>query len=123
MKQGAKSNIKANKSYYLTMTVEGWIDIFSREIYRKILVNSIRHCIKEKGLNVFSYDIMTNHLHLIVNSNEPFKLSSTIRDLKKFTSKACIHQIIAGVESRRDWMLKLFSEYSLNSSRHKEYMF
>ena len=123
MKQGYKSNIKENKAYYLTMTVVGWIDIFSRDVYREILVSSLRHCIREKGLNLYAYVIMTNHLHLIVNSNEPFDLSSTIRDLKKFTSKALINQIIAGPESRREWMLKLFSGFGLDSSRHKEYMF
>lgn len=123
MKQGHKSNIKENKSYYITMTVVGWIDIFSRDIYREILVKSLRHCIKEKGLNVFAYVIMINHLHLIVNSNENFELSATIRDFKKFTSKACINQIISGVESRKEWMLKLFSGFALESTRHKDYMF
>lgn len=123
MKQGDKSNIKENKAYYLTMTVVGWIDIFSRDVYREILVSSLRHCIAEKGLNIYAFVIMTNHLHLIVNSNEPFELSSTILDLKKFTSKAIVNQIIAGPESRREWMLKLFSVFALDSSRHKEYMF
>jgi len=105
------------------MTVVGWIDIFSSDVYREILISSLRHCINEKGLNVYAYVIMTNHLHLIVNSSEPFALSSIIRDFKKFTSKAIIKQITPGPESRREWMLKLFSGYALETSRHKEYMF
>ncbi len=105
------------------MTVVGWIDIFSRDTYREILINAIRHCIREKGLNVYAYVIMTNHIHLVVNSNEPYELRDTIRDFKKFTSKACMNRIQTGPESRKEWMLKLFSEYGMNSTRHKEYMF
>ena len=66
---------------------------------------------------------MSNHIHLVVNSTEPFQLKDTIRDFKKFTSKACIDKLHAGVESRKDWMLKLFSGFARESNRHKEFKF
>jgi hypothetical protein len=31
MEQGVKQNIKENKTYYLTMTVIHWIDVFTRK--------------------------------------------------------------------------------------------
>lgn len=30
---------------------------------------------------------MTNHIHMIVNTNEVFMLKDVVRDLKKFTAK------------------------------------
>jgi hypothetical protein len=36
--------------YFVTATVVDWIDVFTRDIYRNILLNSIRFCQKYKGL-------------------------------------------------------------------------
>ena len=33
---------------YLTLTVVGWIDIFSRKKYRDIIIDSIKFCIAQK---------------------------------------------------------------------------
>jgi REP element-mobilizing transposase RayT len=121
MKQGQKLTIKENKSYYLTMTVVGWIDIFTRKAYCDIIVDSLQYCIKEKGLNLYAYVIMSNHLHLIVNCNEPFQLKDTIRDFKKFTSKKILLEIQNGVESRREWMLKFFKEAGNETIKNKTY--
>ena len=68
--------------HYLTLQIVDWIDLFSRKVYRDIVLESIRYQ-QNKGLQVFGYVIMSNHVHLICNSPEG-KLSDTIRDLKKF---------------------------------------
>lgn len=71
--------------YFLTLTTVGWIDIFTRAIYRDILVESLNYCIKEKGLVVYGYVIMSNHIHLIAQSeSETQSLSDIIRDFKSF---------------------------------------
>lgn len=36
--------------YFLTFTVVGWIDVFSRLVYKEILTESLKHCIANKGL-------------------------------------------------------------------------
>ena len=121
MQQGVKQNIKKNASYFLTMTVVDWIDVFTRENHKKTLLESLLYCIENKGLNVFAYCLMTNHLHLIVNTNEPFELKDTIRDFKKFTTKAILNQILTEPESRREWMLEAFAKNAKTSAKHKNY--
>jgi putative transposase len=66
---------------------------------------------------------MTNHIHLIVNANEPFILKDTIRDLKKFISKKVIKQILDEPESRREWMIAAFEKNATVSKRYKNYKF
>jgi REP element-mobilizing transposase RayT len=78
--------------YYLTFQVVDWVDIFTRRNYRDMVLESLAYCIKEKGLIVHSYVIMSNHLHLIVRSKNG-NLSEIIRDMKKYTSKAIIKMI------------------------------
>ena len=46
--------------YYLTFTVCGWIDIFTRQSYRDILIESFKYCQQKKGLHLHAYVIMSN---------------------------------------------------------------
>ena len=72
--------------YFITVQVVEWADIFTRQRYRDIIIESLQYCRKNKGMEIFAYVIMSNHIHLIVRSKNE-SLSGTIRDLKKFTSK------------------------------------
>jgi len=67
-------------NYYLTFTVVGWIDIFTRQGYRDIMIESFKHCQKEKGLHLPADVVMSNHVHLIVSVDEGFTVSDFIRD-------------------------------------------
>ena len=101
--------------YYITLQIVEWADIFTRKIYRDIVVNSLKYCQNEKGLEIYAYVIMSNHIHLIVRSSKD-DLSGTLRDFKSFTSKEIIKAILEINESRRDWLLMIF-KYAAN--KHK----
>ena len=109
-----------SKPHFVTFTVVNWVDVFSRKIHKDLIVDSLNYCVQNKGLVIFGYVIMTNHIHLIIQS-EKDDLSGLIRDFKKFTSKALIKQILSKNESRRNWMLNLFHESTLSHSRNESY--
>jgi len=102
--------------YYLTFQVVDWIDIFTRQIYSDIIVESLKYAIENKGLEVFAFVIMSNHVHLIAQSSTG-KLSDTIRDIKKYTSRKIIVTIQSVSESRKDWML---NQFSFNARQHAQ---
>jgi putative transposase len=113
-----------HSTYYITMTIVGWIDVFTRDDYRKIVIESLAFCQKEKGLVINAYVIMSNHIHLICYAWEPYRLSDILRDFKKFTSKEIISAIENnGKESRKEWMLNLFKYYAKYNKNNKEYQF
>ena len=93
MQQGRKLNLKTDKAYYITMTVVGWIDIFTRKNHRDGIIDSLKYCQNEKGLIIYAYVIMSNHIHMVVDSNGLFTLKEIIRDFKKFTSKKILEQL------------------------------
>ncbi len=105
-----KNKIESGSVYFLTMTVVDWVDIFTREDYRQIMIDSLKYCQNEKGLEIYSWCLMTNHLHLIASANENRQntLSDILRDFKKFTSKAIIQKIKDIPERRRRWLLDRF---------------
>lgn len=102
------------------MTIVGWVDVFSRKEQRDALIESISYCINHKGLNIYAYCVMTNHIHLIANCDEPYQLKDTIRDLKKYTSKKIISIIKHSNESRKEWMLEIFREAGESSPKNQE---
>ena len=59
--------------YYLTLQVVDWIDIFTRQVYRDIVIESLKFCQQNKDLQIFGYVVMSNHVHLIANSHSSAK--------------------------------------------------
>ncbi len=95
--------------YFISFAVQGWVDVFTRNEYKNILVENLKYCQNNKGLEIFAWCIMTNHVHLIIRAQGDNLLSDILRDYKKFTSKAIIKAISENFkESRKKWLLKQF---------------
>jgi putative transposase len=109
--------------YFLTSTVVDWVDIFTRPVYRHLIIDSLKYCINEKGLELYAWVIMSNHLHMVVASSPGFDLSGTIRDFKKHTSKQITAAIFNENESRKEWMLKRFEIAGKDDLKIKNYKF
>ena len=52
--------------YFITSTVVDWMDVFTRPVYKQIIVESLRYCQAQKGLDIYAWVLMTNHLHLLL---------------------------------------------------------
>jgi len=97
--------------HFVTCTVAQWIDVFTRSDYADIVVDSLKFCQEKKGLCIFGWVIMSNHLHMICSCQQGFELSDALRDFKKFTSTAVVTAIEQNKrESRKSWMLWLLKQ-------------
>lgn len=110
-------------AHFVTFSIVGWVDVFSRECYKEIVIKSLQYCQEHKGLKLHAWVIMTNHVHLIVSSDTN-KIENLVRDIKKYSSK----QIIAAIqesktESRKEWMLNLFSYAGKNNANNTNFQF
>ena len=109
--------------HFVTFTIVGWIDVFSREIYKEKMIESLNFCIEKKGLIVHAWIIMTNHIHLIISSNDN-KIADIVRDIKKYTSRQIIELITQNPrESRKEWMLNIFTFVGKGNNSNKNYQF
>jgi REP element-mobilizing transposase RayT len=116
--------LNQEKPYFVTFAVEGWVDVFTREEYRQVIIDSLKHCQKEKGLVLFAWCLMTNHIHLVIGRKGVTKMEDIVRDFKKFTSVKLCRLIESNVhESRREWMLRIFRSAAEDSSKHERYKF
>jgi putative transposase len=78
---------------------------------------------ERKGLEIYAWVLMSNHLHMINGTGEGIILSDIMRDFKKFTSKEIIKAFTSENESRRDWMLNRFEFAGKNDNKVKNYKF
>ncbi len=109
-----------NGTYFVTSTVVGWVDLFTRPELKHIIIESLRYCQNEKGLLIHAWCLMPSHLHMIISTDkEP--LPDIMRDFKKFTAREIIKSVDTVFESRKDWVLSLFGEVADKLARVKNY--
>ena len=102
----------AGNLYFLTITVAGWIDLFTRKEYAEFLEDCLNYCIDHKGLEVFCYNIMPSHMHMIART-EDYPLCDWARDYKGYTSRTLYEMIEKSeFESRREWLLYMFQYFA-----------
>lgn len=106
--------------YFMTFTVVGWIDLFSRQVYRDMFLKNMQYCRQHKNLFVGAYVIMTNHVHVIWRS-ESGKMSDTLRDFKSYCTKQFIQTIEKEHESRESWLMHMFRFYANRTNQNKEF--
>jgi putative transposase len=109
--------------HFISFAVVEWVDVFTRKEYRDIVVDSLKYCQQARGLQIYSWCIMSNHVHLIVSAKQN-DLSDILRDFKKYTAKEIIRAITShSGESRKDWMLEIFRKAGGSNSRNATHQF
>lgn len=92
-----------DKIYFVTFTVHNWYYLFDRHHRFEILEDSFVFSQKNKGLKIFGFVFMLNHLHFIGTAPD---MIAVIRDMKTFLAKALKKNV---AETERN-LLKLFEK-------------
>ena len=105
--------------YFVSFAVVYWIDVFIRDEYFNLVLESMDFCRKNKGMEIYAWCIMPSHLHLVFRAkeNNPGVL---LKEFKTFTSKQ-VQKAIAGnsLESRKEWMLWMMERAGAKNSNVK----
>ena len=112
--------VEQDALHYVTFQIVRWVDLFTRKFYRDIVIDSLKYCQTNKGLEIYAFVIMSNHIHILLRSDIG-KLSDTIREFKSFTAKQILLAIDTESESRRDWMLNFFEFAAKQHKRNEKY--
>lgn len=101
--------------YFLTCTIIEWLPVFTRKPYLEIIIDSLKYCQEKKGLKIFAFVVLDNHLHLVTNSEE---LAATIKEFKSYTAQAIIK--LAASEGK-DWLLNQFKYFKAKHKKESQY--
>jgi len=110
-----------DKLYFVSFSVVYWIDLFIRNEYKQILLESWKHCQKHKGLEIYGWCIMTSHVHMIIGSHGD-KMEDILRDMKRYSASA-LRQAMENnpVESRKEWMLWMMKRAGTKNSNNESF--
>jgi len=87
----------------------GWMDVFTRNEYKDILLESLSFSQKNKGMEIFVWCIMTNHVHLIFRTTGSQGPELVPGDFKRFTSQKIVKAIMENPkESKKEILVKTF---------------
>ena len=79
---------EGDEAYFVTFTIIDWLKVLEADSFKMILIDSIKYCQLNKGLQIYAYCIMPNHIHMIIQSMGGESVSGILRDMKTHTSKA-----------------------------------
>lgn len=72
------------KAYFISFATVYWLDVFIRPAYKDIMVDSMNYCVKDKGLIIYAWVIMSSHVQMIIGTKKE-KIQDILSDLKKYT--------------------------------------
>lgn len=107
--------------HFLTLNTVDCVDIFIRPVYKQVIVHTLNHFIDSKGLNVFSWCLMTNHLHLLVQAQDGYSLDEIEQEYKNFTTQKILAAMETEPETRKEWMLKRFEGFINSPAQLRHY--
>jgi putative transposase len=107
--------IENESVYFITSTIIEWIPVFTKREYFDIIAQSLSYCRQNKGLKLFAYVVMDNHIHLIASAEN---LSQIIKDFKSFTARKIIE---AAKTEERKWLLNQFEFYKKKYKKDSAY--
>jgi len=91
--------------YFLTATVVEWIPAFIGTEPCGVLIDALDFCRKQKGLRLYAYVIMENHLHLVAQADE---LSRVVQSFKRHTAR----ELLAWAErTNKGWLRNQFAYF------------
>ena len=99
-------SIRVNKelnegTYFLTFTIKNWYYVLDRHNRWNIIANSLKYFQKNRGLKLYGFVFMINHLHLMTFSKDTIGF---IRDFKKFVAR----EILKNIRQTEPNALKIF---------------
>ncbi len=122
MSEFLKAHVEGT-TYFCTLTVVGWADVFTRARHAQVVIDSLGYCQQNKGLELFAYSLMPSHLHILARVQQG-RLSDVIRDMKSFTAKKLLEDIANEPgESRKEWLMRLFREAASRTEQNQHLMF
>lgn len=121
MKQEKDSATNQHACHYITFNTVDWVDVFIKPVYKYVVVDALNELIALRGLTVYAWCLMTNHLHLLLQAKDGIGLSLIEREFKRITSTHILEAIEMEPESRRDWLLERFEHCSQSLKKLEKY--
>ena len=106
------SSAKRYELNYFTATILEWKYLLLNDAYKDIIAKSLKFLVDEKRIQLYSFVIMNNHLHLICDIIHPYKFEQVQRSFLRFSAQMIIKDL-------RDHHPELLQEFFVGAKDRK----
>ena len=107
-----------NQLYFITFSIVEKIPVFTNSKYMRVIIDNFNFYRENKGLKIFYYVIMDNHIHLVASHEK--NISLIIQSLKKYTAKEILNLLKT---DSREWILYLLKYFKKKYKKESTYQF
>jgi putative transposase len=107
--------------YFVSIAVVDKIALFQHDRLKQIITESLKFCIERKKFKLYGWCLMPDTLYLIVKSHDNKDLTSSIRDLKTYTSKTVMSLILKESFPEKEYLIKAFKKAASKNRKGTEY--
>jgi len=81
-------------TFFFTATINSWQSLLEEDAFKEIVIESLEYMCKVKRIELYSFVVMPNHIHLLFTLLNTEKQAAFQRDFLKFTSQQIIKALI-----------------------------
>lgn len=100
--------------YFVTTTTVRWQPALAAKVRRRLIINSLKYCLINKGLHLHGYVIMPTHAPYIFSTDSGVCLSNVMRDFNTHTSREISVSLI---DEKKERMTHVFREAARRAER------
>ncbi|MDA0196151.1 MAG: transposase [Bacteroidetes bacterium] len=104
------SKIELENIYFWTATINKWQKLLENDAFKTVVIESLSFLSSKKLIDVFSFVIMPNHIHLIWRMNKFNGKELPSASLLKFSAHK-FKQMLPRDELRKYWVDRLNKQY------------
>lgn len=106
---------ETHRSHFITSTFVEWLPVLTTAIRYQIIADSLLYCQEQKGLKIYAWVLLDNHLHAIVSAPD---LTQVLADFKRHAARRLIDQL----ESEGcEWLLNQLRYYRAKHKQESEF--
>src|SRR5690606_11384025 len=102
-------------THFLTCTIANWLPVFTRPATVNIILDSLRYLQSQRGMTIYGYVILENHMHFIAESED---LGRDVMNFKSYTAKQIVKCLL---ELRAGTILKQMKFYKKRGKADRDY--
>jgi len=91
--QTIKSNLEESPVLFSTFKIINSLPVFSSKEYFGIILDSLNWYRQNRGIKIYAYTILINHLHLVLEFSDDWEGEKVIAGFKKYTAKKIINRL------------------------------
>lgn len=104
--------------YFLTSTISGHFQLFTEEVYIKIVLNCLKYLREKSFINVFAFVMIPDHVHVLIKVLKEYTIHHITEKFHSFTAHRLLRQLRINNNTK---VLEYFQNYAMARKKDRQH--